>query len=111
MKKKTFKIPIYNCTLTVILDKDLSYVERTYKTRSLEDFGAISLDFGHRDYVVSFTDKDHLSNITHEVTHIKNFLFRDIGAQIDFEKDEPEAYLSGYLFDLIYNFLHDKKQL
>ena len=43
MLKKTIKIPIYYGKLTMILDKDLSFIEKKYKTRSLEDFGAVTL--------------------------------------------------------------------
>lgn len=108
MKKQTFQIPIYQCELTVILDKDLKYVEKEYKTIPLDNYGAVTLN--HQDhfrhFVVAFTDKKHLSNIVHEIVHLKNHIFKTIGAQSDFDNDEYEAYLSGYLFDLIYDFLH-----
>lgn len=64
MRKKTIDIPIYQCTLTMILDKDLSYIEKKYKTKSLSDFGAVTVDkkAGYRHYVVAFTDSEHLKN-------------------------------------------------
>jgi len=108
MKKKTFEIPIYQGKLTVILDKDLKYVEKKYKTIPLDNFGAVTLrnEAKYRHYVVAFTDKDHLSNIAHEIVHLKNYIFKTIGAQLDFDNDEAEAYLTGYLFDVIYDFMH-----
>lgn len=108
MRKKTIRIPIYECDLTIILDKDLSYVEKKYRTKSLEDFGAVTLKDKSKDkhIVVAFTDKEHLSNIAHEVVHIKNFVFLEYAAELDRYNDEPEAYLTGWLFDQINNFLN-----
>ena len=110
MKQTTVKIPIYQCKLTIILDKDLKYVEKEYKTVSLDNYGAVTLTHqdNPRHFIVAFTDKKHLSNIAHEIVHLKNYIFKTIGGQLDFDNDEPEAYLTGYLFDVIYDFLHKK---
>ena len=110
MRKKTIKIPIYGAGLTIILDKDLTYVEKKYKTSCLDNFGAVTLinESKYRQYVVAFTDKEHLSNIAHEIVHIKNYIFLDCAMQLDRINDEPEAYLTGWLFDEIYNFLYEK---
>jgi len=107
MLKKTIKIPIYYGKLTMILDKDLSFIEKKYKTRSLEDFGAVTLksENDYRHYIVTFTDADHLSNIAHEIVHIKNYIYLDCAMELDRYNDEPEAYLIGWLFNEIYNFL------
>lgn len=111
MIKKKIKIPIYGCELTMILDENLDYVENKYKTYSLKDFGAVTLkdNNGYRHYVVAFTDASHLSNIAHEVVHLKNYIFLDCAMEVDRYNDEPEAYLTGWLFDQIYDFLVMKK--
>ncbi len=108
MKQKVIEIPIYQGKLTLILDKDLKAVEKKYKTTSLDDFGAVTLKNkdDYRHYVVAFTDKDHLSTIAHEIVHIKNYIYLDCAMETDRYNDEPEAYLTGWLFDKIYNFLH-----
>jgi len=107
MKKKLIKIPIYGCKLTMIFDKDLSFMEKKYKTSSLKDYGAVTLkdDSDYRHYVVAFTDSEHLSNIAHEIVHIKNHIHLDCAMKLDIYNDEPEAYLTGWLFDEIYEFL------
>lgn len=94
----------------MILDNDLSYIEKTYKTRSLKDFGAVTFkdENKYKSYIVAFTDVDHLSNIAHEIVHIKNHIFLDCAMELDHHNDEPEAYLIGWLFDIIYNFIHGK---
>jgi len=105
---KTIKIPIYCAKLTMIFDKDLSYVEKEYKTISLESFGAVTLSNknNYRHYIVAFTDKDHLSNIAHEIVHVKNHIYVDYAMEVDRFNDEPEAYLTGWLFEQIHSFLN-----
>lgn len=107
MKSKTIKIPIYYGKLTIIFDKTLSGVQKKYKTSSLENFGAVTLKdkSSYRHYVVAFSDPEHLSNIAHEIVHIKNHIYLDCAMELDRYNDEPEAYLTGWLFDEIYNFL------
>jgi uncharacterized protein YlbG (UPF0298 family) len=110
MIKKTIDIPIYQCKLTMILDKDLKYIENTYNTISLDNFGAVTLQnkSKYRHYVVGFTNKKHLSNIAHEIVHLKNHIYLDCAMELNRNDDEPEAYLTGWLFDQIYNFLNNK---
>ena len=106
MRSRTISIPIYYGKLTIIIDKDLSFVEKKYKTTTLNDFGAVVIKdkVGYRHYIVAFTDEKHLSNIAHEIVHIKNYIFLDCGIELDRNNDEAEAYLTGYLFDKIYSF-------
>lgn len=110
MKKKTINIPIYEVSLTMILAENLSEVQKKYKTSPLEGFGAVTFtdDTKYRHQVVAFTDADHFSNIAHEIVHIKNNIYMDCNMELDRKNDEPEAYLTGWLFDEIYNFLNPK---
>lgn len=107
MKSKTIEIPIYRAELTIILDKDLSAIEKKYSSTSLEGFGAVTIkdDYKYRTYLVVFTDKDDVSNIVHEVVHIKNYIYEDCAMKVNTDDDEPEAYLTAWLFDEIYKFL------
>lgn len=111
MKSKTINIPIYCGKLTMIFDKDLSNIQKKYKTASLENFGAVTFQdkTKYRHYVVAFSDAKHLSNIAHEIVHIKNYIYLDCAMELDRFNDEPEAYLTGWLFDEIYNFLKNIK--
>lgn len=111
MKQKTIDIPIYCCKLTLILDKDLSFVQSEYKTSDLSNYGAVVLhnESVNRHYIAAFTDKKHLSNIAHEVVHIKNNIFIDCGIPLDRQNDEPEAYLTGWLFEQILEFFNEKE--
>ena len=106
MKKKTIEIPIYRAKLTIVYDKDLSYIEKKYKTASLLNYGAVTLkdenEFKH--YVVAFECYDN-SLIAHEIVHIINYLYLDIGIELDTHNDESQAYLTGWLFNEIEKFL------
>jgi hypothetical protein len=107
MRLKTIHIPIFRGKLTIIFDENLSCVEKKYKTTSLENFGAVTLkdNSKYRNYIVAFTDAKHLSNIAHEIVHIINYIYLDCGIELDRVNDENQAYLTGWLFDEIYNFL------
>lgn len=102
MTKRTIDIPIYLAKLTVIIDNDLSYVEKKYKTEPLSNFGAVAfrVENKHGHYVVAF---EYTSNsiITHELTHIKNYIYEDRKIDLDVNNDEPEAYLMGWLVESV----------
>lgn len=101
MKSKSIKIPIYQAKVTIILADDLEEVSLKYKTKSLSNYGAIAmrnpLFFKH--YILAF-HKDSLSNhlIAHEIVHLVNYIFLDVGIELDLINDESQAYLTGYLF-------------
>lgn len=107
MKQQTINIPIYRAKLTMIFDYDLSFVEKKYKTKSLKNFGAVTLkdESKDRNYVVAFEYSDG-SIIAHEIVHIINYIFLDCGIELDRVNDENQAYLTGWLFDEIYKFLN-----
>lgn len=107
MRKTTIDIPIYCCKLTIILNNDLSYVEKKYKTKSLSDFGAVTMRVPDkfREYIIAF---EYIEGtiIAHEIVHLKNYIYQDCSIELDRYNDEPEAYLTGWLFDQINNFLN-----
>ncbi len=107
MKEITIDIPIYQCKLTIILDKDLSYMESKYETSSLSNYGAVTMRVPNKfsEYVMGFEYTDG-SIIAHEVTHLKNYIYQDKGIELDRFNDEPEAYLTGWLFKQIETFLN-----
>tara|TARA_R110000868_G_scaffold404243_2_gene682204 strand:+ start:1195 stop:1527 length:333 start_codon:yes stop_codon:yes gene_type:complete len=106
MKKTTIDIPIYQCKLTIILDKDLSYIEKMYGTKPLNDYGAITMRVPHEflEYAMAFEYTDG-TIIAHEIVHLKNYIYQDKGIELDRFNDEPEAYLTGWLFTQIETFL------
>ena len=108
MIKKTINIPIYQCKLTIILDKDLSYITKKYKTIDLSNYGAITMRVPNKynEYIVAFEYSEG-SIIAHEVAHLVNYIFKDRGVELDLNNDEPQAYLTGWLFKEIDKFLNN----
>ena len=106
MRKRTIKIPIYTGELVIVLDKDLSYVQNKYKTKDLRGYGAVTIkdENKNRSYVVAFEGVD-CGLIAHEVVHLVNYIFLDCGQELDRVNDEAQAYLTGWLFEEIYNFI------
>jgi len=107
MIKKTIDIPIYQCKLTIILDNDLSYVEKKYRTKSLSNYGAITMRVPNKfsEYIMAFEYSEG-TIIAHEIVHLKNYIYQDKGVELDRFNDEPEAYLTGWLFDQVDKFLN-----
>jgi hypothetical protein len=85
----------------------LSYVEKKYKTKSLSNYGAITMrepnNFG--EYIIAFEYTEG-TIIAHEIVHLKNYIYQDCAMELDRYNDEPEAYLTGWLFLKINNFLN-----
>jgi len=107
MKTTKFQIPIYSASVTLYLDKDLKHIEQKYKTSCLDDFGAVTLRSPknpYKDYIIAFEYTDG-SIIAHEIVHLINYLFLDVGVELDRVNDETQAYLTGFLFEKIEEFL------
>lgn len=102
MIKKTINIPIYQCKLTIILDKDLSYITKTYKTIDLSNYGAVTMRIPnkHSEYIIAF-EYNEGSIIAHEIVHLINYIFEDKHIELDLKNDETQAYLTGWLFKKI----------
>ncbi len=102
MIKKVIKIPIFQCKLTVILDKDLKYITKKYNTIDLSNYGAITMRVPnkHSEYIIAF-EYDEGSIIAHEIVHLINYIFEDKHVELDLKNDETQAYLTGWLFKKI----------
>jgi len=111
MKEKTINIPIFGGRLTMIFCNDLEEVSKRYKTDSLSNYGAVTMkdESRFKDYIVAFEWYDH-SLIAHEIVHIINYLFLDVGVELDRVNDETQAYLTGYLFKKIKKFIKNSKK-
>jgi hypothetical protein len=107
MIKKTINIPIYQCKLTIILDKNLSYIEKRYGTKSLSNYGAVTMRVPNKfsEYIMAF-EYNEGTIIAHEITHLKNYIYQDRCIELDINNDENEALLIGWLFKQIETFLN-----
>lgn len=60
------------------------------------------------NYIVVFHNKFNYSVVAHEVVHLVNLIFKDHNIELDLDNDEPQAYLTGYIFKQCEKFLNKK---
>lgn len=111
MKKKVITIPIYHNQLVVIKCDDLQEVAKKYNLGDVSSYGAFVFKLTNKDgrkrYVAAF-DKDYTGSlIAHECVHLVNEIYIDRGIQLDRQNDEPQAYLTGWLFEQCEKFLNN----
>jgi hypothetical protein len=107
MRQKTIDIPIYGGKITMILTDDMSKVFDKYKSiKRLPNARAITFkDDTKYLHIVVALESDWRVNVVHEVVHIVNHIYLDRSMELDIYNDEPQAYLTGWVYQQIDNFL------
>ena len=112
---KKFYIPIYGGKVKVyqggnstdVMDVlGLPYDSEEEKATDALVYGYLKK--GLRTYVIWFKNKTTHSVLSHEVTHLVNWVFRDLGVVPDLYNDEPQAYFTEYLYKKISKFISFK---
>lgn len=115
MKIQKRSLPIYYGYLVIIVADDFHQVMKKYKLEfigDVTDYGAFAWDEkdknGHNQYFICVPSliSNHL--IAHEVVHLVNFIFLHTHVELDRINDEPQAYLTGWVFKQIEDFLNRK---
>jgi len=113
MDKYKFIVPVYNAQV-VILKGDMKDIYQFFKygtePNEFDAFVTQRTDKeGYTTYYVCFNEglKSHV--IAHEVVHLVNAIFRDRYVKLDLNNDEPQAYLTGYLFEKILKYYYRNK--
>jgi hypothetical protein len=67
---RQIQLPIYQGKLTMIIDKDLSFIQKKFKTPCLKNYGAVTLkdDSKYREYYVA------LNRMICPLSHTKSFM-------------------------------------
>lgn len=96
-------IPIYNQKLKLYIGKTKK-VERKYNLNDTSGFDAFVFESNPEDkhnYVMVLRKglKSHV--IVHEVVHLVNLIFKDIQHETGAGNDEPQAYLTQWLYKKI----------
>lgn len=60
---------------------------------------------GFNEYFIAVQKETDNATIAHEVVHIVNYIFINNGILLDRHNDEPQAYLTGWVFNEIEKFL------
>ena len=111
MIDKKLSIPIYDCEVRLIVADDYqeAVLEAGYK-EDVPPVGAIVLHYPDTPlYYVMIFHKDSISpgNIAHESLHLLHKIMRDVSIPPRLQDDEPEAYLMGFIVDLITQATND----
>lgn len=89
-KSYTYKCDIYPIFLRIIFTNNIS-----------DDLGAAFADSGNTFIVYFREPHPKLSDILHESEHVKNGVFKYIGQEPDYDNDEVDCYLMGWVGDKI----------
>ncbi|RUT68678.1 hypothetical protein D0817_20170 [Flavobacterium cupreum] len=105
MKIVKHKLKVYHGYLVVIISKDLNKVANKYNFPDASKYAAFTfekcVDNVDSFYIVLDEKNIQYDIIAHEVVHLVNYIFDSHGCQLDSKNDEPQAYLTGYIFNKI----------
>lgn len=111
-KTKTVDIPIYFGELTMVLLDEWADLRKEHPEQEVENrYCAVVFTDEKPEvcrYVVAFKGNPSGQTIAHESAHIVNRIYLDRGIRLDLLNDEPQAYLTGWVFNQIENFLDEK---
>lgn len=105
--RKKIQIPIYSCTLTIILAEDWNAINKKHRYDLSENDSACFYAHDH-NYTVAFIGLPSVRTIAHESMHLVNQLFIDKHIKVDLDNDEPQAYLMGWTVEQIHKFFYPK---
>lgn len=114
MKKIEINIPIYYDKLVVVYcSKGLKKAFKKYKLQGNHKLVDALVFRKHTKsartkYYALFTSLNK-AVIAHETVHLVNHIFEDRYIELDSNNDEPQAYLTGWIFYNVYKALKQLK--
>ena len=101
ISKKRFKVPIYNFIIDVCIFDKLEECKGLIPDEELTKpfLGLTCSNSG--GYIIVCIDSKSKSTVIHEVEHIKNEIWCNIGYTPQINNDEPDAYLVTFLYEKI----------
>lgn len=120
VKKKKVSVPLYPVDIVFIVTDDL----RGYVVDHLgawirldeEELDALTISpipgSPHASTIFCIFEMAEINKIPlprivgHELTHVKNYIISHISAKLDPDNDEYEAYLTGWMYEKLYNWLY-----
>jgi hypothetical protein len=114
--KKRITIPIYNSVVWIVVATDLVR-ERKKMSREfgdydgLDDFAAMCTHHHTDNKFALFFKPDFLSInvVSHEIFHLTLRMLEKVSSNINTDNHEHAAYLHGYLMQLIFDTIHNRK--
>lgn len=111
-----FEVPVYWIHVVVVVHDDFNEVDRKYKLNLKDhyddpnDCRAITTDGADTEngttiYVLFKPSSLDMDTFGHEVAHVMSYICIHRGIEIDCTKDEPIAYLQGFVQSKIADIL------
>lgn len=107
--KKTFKIDIYSCKITIIITENVMdeeeklYIKMGEEPEDITPNDGLTIFFDNGHYYVMFKEAALSHNlIAHEIFH----LTLAITENRTIDDEEAKAWLNGYLTELVYSYLN-----
>tara|TARA_B100000378_G_scaffold236018_1_gene202702 strand:- start:13374 stop:13730 length:357 start_codon:yes stop_codon:yes gene_type:complete len=117
MESKKVEVPIYGEKFEIILFDKSEEVEKHIEglelNTSLDNYDGCVFQYKNQIYLALNTSKEGYPTpgiIAHEAKHLLNEIYLNIGAQLDLENDEPEAYLLGWIVNRIHEFIAETEK-
>lgn len=108
LTKKKIKIPIYFGDLILIQTDDFDALPEKYGIGRLKPYDAVAFEHikknGYIRYFIVVRTKCKPRTVAHEVVHIVNSILKDKGIQLDYDNDEAQAYLTGWIIHQCYKY-------
>lgn len=96
----------------MIQAKNLKKLNKKYNVDFTKRFDGgvfnITSKKGFTKYIVAFNNDWYNSLIVHECVHLTNDILKGVRAGLDVNNDEPQAYLTQWLFEQCEEFLNEK---
>lgn len=113
MRIKKIDIPIYYGSLIIVVsDKYPDVAKKFGLSEDVDRFGAFVWtrqdSSGITEFLICIDEEVENHLIAHETVHLVNAIFEDKGIQLDRSNDEPQAYLTGWVFKQIEDFVNNK---
>lgn len=112
MYKLDIKISVYDCTVKVIISKDIEKVINRYgkklKWDKQEDnvHGLAISQEDMKNYYIFYSEDSLTANfLVHEITHLVDFILEERAIE---KEGEAKAYLTGFIAEKIFDFVLKK---
>jgi hypothetical protein len=113
MYYKRILIPVYDQWLYLIIsedvEKEITEIQKKYDPNlDRFDFAGFSGASAGSNLLllnIKYLPSELLvvSTIAHEAFHISNYVFKRVGAKVDVDNDESQAYLISWLVEFVYS--------
>lgn len=105
---RTVEIPVYYIDLILVIHEDFNVVDKKFKLKLKETYAPDDPDecdaITHQHpenkneiYMLMTPDLLEIDSFNHELVHVMSYICSARGITLDYDNDEPIAYLQGYI--------------